>query len=283
MADLLLGCPPFFFGCSGMVVLYSHKLSFNKRIRTSGGLPTGKPSASPFNPSKKSGKANRKESGVSHFRNYMRRFLSSIRLTAAVSSIGMLTMTACASHPPMQSMAPGPTADHGFPGVSVSEEPSQFPSAPLPSEDSDHRIYTGTMPPLPATKSPEPPTAQKFPTPPIPTQKTVYFSFNSSRLSYWDMVVLDKLVEELKSCHYKAIMLYGSTDPLGSEVYNKKLGLLRSLSVKRYLVSKGLPALRLKAVSWGAKKSRLFSSCRKKSNLCHSQSRSVRIEVRKRA
>jgi outer membrane protein OmpA-like peptidoglycan-associated protein len=183
----------------------------------------------------------------------------------------------------MQSMAPGPTADHGFPGVSVSEEPSQFPSAPLPAENSDHRIYTGTMPPLPAATPPKPPTAQKHPSPSLPTQKTVYFSFNSSRLSYWDMVVLDKLVVELKSSRYKVIMLYGSTDPLGSEVYNKKLGLLRSLSVKRYLVSKGLPALRLKAVSWGSKKARLFSSCRRKNNLCHSQSRSVRIEVRKGA
>jgi outer membrane protein OmpA-like peptidoglycan-associated protein len=181
----------------------------------------------------------------------------------------------------MQSMAPGPTPDHGFPGVSVLGSSSQWPQENHPSKESDHRIYTEATPPPPLAKAPKPPEKHKIHPPSLPSQKTVYFSFNSARLSYWDMVVLDKLASDLKSTHYKCIGLYGSTDPLGSEVYNKKLGLRRSLSVKRYLISKGIPARRLKAVSWGDRKARHFSSCRKKSVLCHSQSRSVRIEIRK--
>ena len=215
--------------------------------------------------------------------NQYRIFLGSTRFMAASAMVALLGLglSGCASHPPMKSMAPGLTTDHGFPGVSVSGGSSQWPSENPVKPESDHRIYTESMPippaPKPVPKAPPTPLPKK---PERPSQKTVYFSFNSARLSYWDMVVLDKLASELKSTHYRYLMLYGSTDPLGSEVYNKKLGLWRSLSVKRYLVSRGLPARRLRAVSWGDKKSRLFSSCRRKSALCHSQSRSVRIVVR---
>ena len=38
----------------------------------------------------------------------------------------------CATKPAVSSMAPGPTPDHGFPGVSVSEGSSQWPRTKLP-------------------------------------------------------------------------------------------------------------------------------------------------------
>ena len=179
----------------------------------------------------------------------------------------------CASRPPMASMAPGPTADHGFPGVSVTSGESQWPSLHGPKAENNHRIYTEVPPPAPSTP-PAPPKKS-----PAPLQKTVYFSFNSSRLSYWDEVVLDRLARELKGKTFSALLLHGSTDPTGSEAYNKKLGLRRSLSVKRYLISRGIPARKLRALSWGDRKAKLFSACRRKSPLCHSQSRSVRIDI----
>ncbi len=190
----------------------------------------------------------------------------------------LLSVTAgCATRPPAASMAPGPTPDRGFPGVSVSEGSSQWPRTELPAEKNNHRIYTEVPPP-----TSQPATATVSPKKPLglPTQRTVYFSFNSSRLSYWDEVVLDSLARELKGKQYQEILLHGSTDPTGSEAYNKKLGLRRSLAVKRYLVFRGLSPKKLRALSWGDRKSRLFSACRRKSSLCHSQSRSVRIDIR---
>ncbi|EQD25710.1 MAG: OmpA family protein [Leptospirillum sp. Group IV 'UBA BS'] len=186
--------------------------------------------------------------------------------TTMVFFLTALSLTAgCASKPPLTSLAPGPTIDHGFPGVSVSEGQSQWPKVHGPAEETNHRIYTEAPPPLKKA-------------PPL-LQKTVYFSFNSARLSYWDEVVLDRVAQALKGRRYRVVLLHGSTDPMGSEAYNKKLGLRRSLSVKRYLVSRGIAARKLQPLSWGDRKARLFSACRKKSPLCHSQSRSVRIDI----
>ncbi len=191
----------------------------------------------------------------------------------------ILSATAgCATRPPAASMAPGPTPDHGFPGVSVSEGSSQWPRTRLPEEEPSHRIYTEAPPPTQSPGTPAETSEKKKGK--TPTQRTVYFSFNSARLSFWDEVVLDTIAKGLKGSQYREIRLHGSTDPLGSEAYNKKLGLRRSLAVKRYLVSRGLPPKKLRALSWGDSKSRLFSACRRKSPLCHSQSRSVRIDIR---
>lgn len=204
-------------------------------------------------------------------------------LSAMIGLLGV-GLAGCTSAPQIHSMAPGPRTEHGFPGVSVSEDSAQWPPENLPYRESGHRVYTETVPqesltlrPLPTPQPSSP--GKSASTARTALQKTVYFSFNSARLSYWDKLVLDSLALELKGTKVRAIALYGSTDPLGSEVYNKKLGLWRSQSVKRYLVSRGLSAALLKTLSWGDRKARLFSACRRKSTLCHSQSRSVRIAI----
>ena len=211
---------------------------------------------------------------------------------SALTGILSLGISGCKSSPPMQSMAPGPTEDHGFPGVSVTGDSTQWPPRHLPDQAQVHRIYSQTMPRLPVAPRPDRksaaiPALSTIATPAAAStrstgpalQRSVYFAFNSARLSYWDEVVLDKLADSVKTAPNKTIRLYGSTDPLGSESYNKKLGYRRSLSVKHYLVSRGIPEQRLKAFSWGDKKARTFSSCRKRSTLCPSQSRSVRISI----
>lgn len=201
-------------------------------------------------------------------------------LSASIGGLLALALSGCASRPPIPSMAPGPTVDHGFPGVSVSQDSDQWPTLHGPEQNSEHRIYTEIPPvPQPASRPAPAPAAKPPATVPHTLQKTVYFSFNSARLSYWDKVVLNKVAEDIRRSPYRVILLHGSTDPLGSEVYNKKLGLWRALSVKHYLIARKIPAKRIRALSWGDKKTRLFSSCRKKSHLCHSQSRSVRLDI----
>ena len=201
-------------------------------------------------------------------------------LPVGIGGLLALALSGCASHPPMSSMAPGPTVDHGFPGVAVSQKGDQWPTLHGPEPDTEHRIYTEIPPASRPVSRPVPAVSPRPVTPaPRTAQKTVYFSFNSARLSYWDKVVLNKVAEEIRKSPYKRIVLHGSTDPLGSEVYNKKLGLWRALSVKHYLVARKIPATRIRALSWGDKKTRLFSSCQKKTALCHSQSRSVRLTI----
>ncbi len=204
-----------------------------------------------------------------------------------------LALAGCATPPPPPSMAPGPTVDRGFPGVSVNGNGTgaQWPTVHEPGRETEHRIYT-EVPPHPLASRPLLQPASRPKVPPVASspakmsghslQKTVYFSFNSARLSYWDKVVIDRFAARAKEEPFRWILLHGSTDPLGSEAYNKKLGLWRALSVKRYLIFRGVPAKKIRALSWGDRKTRLFSSCRKKSALCHSQSRSVRLDFVKK-
>jgi len=204
-----------------------------------------------------------------------------------------LALAGCISQPPTPSMAPGPTVDHGFPGVSVNGNGTgaQWPTVHEPEKETEHRIYT-EVPPHPPASHPlaQPasrPVVQPVKAPPAKNsdhslQRNVYFSFNSTRLSYWDKVVIDRFATKAKKDSFRWILLHGSTDPLGSESYNKKLGLWRALSVKHYLISRGVPAKKIRALSWGDRKTRLFSACQKKSALCHSQSRSVRIDFVKK-
>ncbi len=221
------------------------------------------------------------------FSGVSRNLEKGVRTLGVIGVIGTLLISAagCATKPPTPSMAPGPSPDHGLPGVSVPEGHSQWPPAHVPQGAQDHRIYSESSPSVPSSLPPPKPKpapiapAHRKKSQPGPLQKSVYFSFNSARLTYWDKVVLDHWAANVKKTPVRLLLLHGSTDPLGSEVYNRKLGLWRSLSVKRYLVSRGIPAKKIKALSWGDRKSKLFSSCRKRSPLCHSQSRSVRIDV----
>ena len=68
-----------------------------------------------------------------------------------IGGILSLALSGCSAHLPMQSMAPGPTVDHGFPGVSVTKNSDQWPPVHGPEQNSEHRIYTEVPPPPPGT------------------------------------------------------------------------------------------------------------------------------------
>ena len=55
------------------------------------------------------------------------------------------------------------------------------------------------------------------------------------------------------------ITVEGFTDPAGSHSYNVRLGQRRAESVKSYLVTQGLPAERIRAVSYGESADRLIA------------------------
>ena len=62
---------------------------------------------------------------------------------------------------------------------------------------------------------------------------------------------LDDLVAKLESVSYAEIIAVGFADPIGSEKYNQRLSQRRAAAVKRYLVSKGIPADRIKTEGRG--------------------------------
>ena len=100
---------------------------------------------------------------------------------------------------------------------------------------------------------------------------SVYFDFDSFAIpsAYRDVVI--KQAEIIKNNQNKAVVLEGNTDERGSGEYNLALGNRRANSVQKNLVLMGIPAARIKLVSYGKGKPRL--SCHEEK--CWSENRRV--------
>jgi len=80
-------------------------------------------------------------------------------------------------------------------------------------------------------------------------QPMVNFAFDSARLDADARTILNKQaswIRQFPEIHFK---VFGHTDLVGSDAYNKRLGLRRARAVVRYLVSQGISRSRLEAVS----------------------------------
>jgi len=140
--------------------------------------------------------------------------------------------------------------------------PVARPSPPPPRPDST----AGTRPPTP----PEPiadPSATIVPPEPIRDEtvssaslddlnrtsplKPVFFELDSSDLTPDGQRVLDGNAALLKQNPTWTITIEGHCDERGTPEYNLALGERRALAARAYLVSLGLPAERLRTVSYG--------------------------------
>ena len=106
-----------------------------------------------------------------------------------------------------------------------------------------------TPPPPPALPAPSPPPAKQ----PI-SFHSGHFEFDKSDLTPETKAELDRAVKILQDNPDAVIELQGSTDSVGSDVYNQALGERRAKAVFDYLKSKGINPNRLKTVSLGESK-----------------------------
>ena len=79
----------------------------------------------------------------------------------------------------------------------------------------------------------------------------VFFDFNKSNITAAAKATLDKQVAWLKKYPNYAITVEGHCDERGTREYNLALGDRRATAVKNYLVAAGLPAARVKTISYG--------------------------------
>ncbi len=77
------------------------------------------------------------------------------------------------------------------------------------------------------------------------------FAFDKATLSQQGMAELDRFLQELSGAAYSSILVVGHTDPLGSDAYNMQLSDRRANAVMDYLVSRGVPADRIRAEGRG--------------------------------
>ena len=71
-------------------------------------------------------------------------------------------------------------------------------------------------------------------------QRTVYFDFNSAKLTPAARVRLDAMASALKSKKVKSVKIVGYTDEIGTPNYNQKLSQKRANAVAAYLRGKGI-------------------------------------------
>ena len=82
-------------------------------------------------------------------------------------------------------------------------------------------------------------------------QLTVYFDYDSSQIRADFLPVLDAHARYLRDNPGARIRLEGHTDERGTREYNLALGERRANAAKNYLVSVGVPANRIRTISYG--------------------------------
>jgi peptidoglycan-associated lipoprotein len=142
------------------------------------------------------------------------------------------------------------------------KQPKTTPVAPPPQ----------TQTAKPAETSPAPPTevTEKFPTQPVETAplsdpgvdelnrrkplQTVYFSYDSTEFDEAAIAAMRANAAWLKANPKHPIRIEGNSDERGTIKYNLALGQRRGDAVRQYLSSLGVPADRMRVVSYGEEK-----------------------------
>jgi peptidoglycan-associated lipoprotein len=119
-------------------------------------------------------------------------------------------------------------------------------------------VQTTPAPPAaPPTTTPTPTTPPPTPaTTPAPTAAfsdlaTVYFAFDSYALDDATRSTLDRNAKLLRDNDSWTVTIAGHCDERGTIEYNQALGEKRANSVRDYLVAAGVPATRVKTISYG--------------------------------
>ena len=96
---------------------------------------------------------------------------------------------------------------------------------------------------------------------------TVNFEFNSSKLDGEAKAALREQANWIRQFPEIQFTVYGHTDKVGTDAYNKRLGLRRARAAVNYLVSQGVNRKRLKAVvSFGETKPLIETQGRERRN-----------------
>lgn len=97
----------------------------------------------------------------------------------------------------------------------------------------------------------------------------VFFDFDKSAIRADGKATLDKQVAWLKKYEKYGITVEGNCDERGTREYNLALGERRANAVKQYMVANGIPAARVKTISYGKER----PVCMASTEACWAQNR----------
>ena len=182
--------------------------------------------------------------------------LSEILTKVAVNNDGKFTVqldnlqagdlvSAIASDPKYGTSEPAAAALIGTPQTRPNIGPSPKKQTPVPIP----QCISRPLPPAPPAPPPPPPP----PPPPlkIKVPRNVHFALDKSFISETSGEVLDRVAEVLQKYPFIVVELQGHTDPRASNAYNLALGKRRSLSVRNYLLRKGIAPERMTIRTFG--------------------------------
>ncbi len=116
-------------------------------------------------------------------------------------------------------------------------------------------------PPAPKVEAPAPPPpAPKVELPPPPPVKErivlrgINFDFDKSDIKKEFVPVLEEAAKILKTHPNTGVVIEGHTDAIGTDKYNQGLSERRANSVKKFLISRGIPASQLQTIGYGESK-----------------------------
>jgi outer membrane protein OmpA-like peptidoglycan-associated protein len=148
-------------------------------------------------------------------------------------------ISAIATHPVYGSSEPSDSA------VIASLEPNQAPS-PTPQSPTSLPRCTTPVAERPPVPTPPPPATIRLTVP-----QAIHFALDRDTISPASAQVLDRIVRVLQDNPFIVVELVGHTDPRASDAYNLDLGRRRALSVRNYLLRRGVAAARMTLRSQG--------------------------------
>lgn len=163
----------------------------------------------------------------------------SLRLLAALALLSVLVVTGCAKKQPPIARTPPPPATSGGTTTTPPPRPPEPLSEPtvVPTEPTltESGLDARSLDDLNRDSPLEP----------------VFFGLDSAEISPEAQAVLTRNADVLKKYSGWMITIEGHCDERGTAEYNLALGERRALSASAYLVSLGIPANRLRTVSYG--------------------------------
>ncbi len=125
-------------------------------------------------------------------------------------------------------------------------------AADTPADDAE---VTSTTPPPPPEPEVEEAVMETEPVDErdmkIPVLGDVFFTYDSSKLTSEAKRALQKNATQLKDASEADVTIEGHCDERGTIAYNLALGERRAKAAKDYIVSLGVPAKRVKVISYG--------------------------------
>jgi peptidoglycan-associated lipoprotein len=173
----------------------------------------------------------------------------------AVALLATLTLAACGKTPPPAPPPPPPVA----PATPPPAPPPTTQPAPPPVVDEYARLKAMASDEIDR----------------MGLLGEIHFEYNKADLREGDRAVLSKNADVLKKFDFLKVTVEGHCDERGTVEYNLALGERRAKAAYDYVVSLGVPADRLKTVSYGKE----IQVCNDASEACWQRNRRAKFTV----